>query len=186
MTDITVLGISGSLRAGSFNTALLRAARQLAPAGMTVELYEGLRDIPPYDGDTDTETPPEPVADLRRRISQADGVLFVTPEYNYSVPGVLKNAIDWASRPAGHSSLTHKPVAIMGASPGNFGAVRAQLALRQSFVWINARMVVQPEVMVFKAGERFDEHGTLTDTTTAALVRKLLDALATTIHTPAP
>src|SRR3712207_1416089 len=114
---MNILGLSGSLRASSHNTALLRAASTLAPDGMTIELYDRLRELPPYDQDADGDVAPEPVRDLRRRIHEADGVLIATPEYNYSVPGVLKNAIDWASRPATASCLLGKPVAIMGAAP---------------------------------------------------------------------
>src|SRR3712207_4025678 len=121
---MNILGLSGSLRAASHNTALLRAAAALAPDGMTVELYERMRELPPYDQDADTDRAPEPVVDLRRRVREADGLLIATPEYNYGVPGVLKNAIDWASRPAADSCLLGKPVAIMGAAPTHFGSVR--------------------------------------------------------------
>ncbi|TDD58437.1 NAD(P)H-dependent oxidoreductase [Kribbella antibiotica] len=186
MTDIRILGISGSLRAGSLNTALLRAAQKHAPAGVTIELYDGLGELPHYNGDLDTdENLPESVRDLRERIRAADGVLFATPEYNYSIPGGLKNLIDWASRPAATSSLLHKPVAIMGAAPTNFGTVRAQLALRQVFVWTHSDVVVKPEVMAFKAHERFDEAGNLTDDDTITLVTSLVDALADKVRTAA-
>lgn len=178
MSTLSVLGISGSLRAGSYNTALIRAAAELAPAGMHVEPYDGLRDIPPYSQDADTDTPPEPVADLRRRIRSADGVLIATPEYNYGPPGVLKNAIDWASRPAADSALRGKPVALTGAAPSNFGSVRAQLALRQSFLWIDSVVVGQPELMVSRSHERFDADGKLTDPTTRETLVGLLRALA--------
>ncbi len=177
MRDVTILGISGSLRAGSFNSALLRAAVGLAPAGARIEVYEGLRDLPHYDADLDGDDPPAPVVDLRRRVTDADALLIATPEYNYSVPGVLKNAIDWASRPAPASSLQHKPVAVMGAAPGAFGSVRAQLALRQSFLWTDSIAVVKPEVAVFRAADRFDDGLSLTDASTADLVRDLLRAL---------
>ncbi len=188
MSDLRILGISGSLRADSHNSALLRAAAKFAPAGVTIELYEGLRDIPPYDQDFDTEHPPAAVADLRRRISEADGVLIATPEYNYGVPGALKNAIDWASRPAATSSLKDKPVAIMGAAPTNFGGVRAQLSLRQTFLWIDARVVGKPEVIVFRSHERFDEDGNLVDEGTRELLLGLIEALVEKIgeRTPLP
>jgi chromate reductase len=182
MTDeLTILGISGSLRAGSLNTRLLEAAIELAPPGMVVERYAGLADLPPYNADEDGDASPSPVVDLRAQISRADGVLIATPEYNYSIPGVLKNAIDWASRPSASSSLRHKPVAAMGAATGNFGTVRAQLALRQMWVWIDAVPVIKPEVHVFRAAERFDETGRLTDVATRELVVELLEALRTTI-----
>lgn len=178
MNQLHVLAISGSLRADSHNSALLRAAARIAPPGMTIELYDRLRDIPPYDADLDIEEPPEPAADLRRRIHAADAVLIATPEYNYGLPGVLKNAIDWASRPAASSSLLRKPVAITGAAPTNFGSVRAQLALRQSFLWIDADVLSKPEVIVFRAHERFDGDGSLIDDDTRDLLASLLDALA--------
>jgi chromate reductase, NAD(P)H dehydrogenase (quinone) len=128
---IRVLGISGSLRRGSFNTAALRAARELVPTGMELEIYEGLREIPPYDDDLrQGQGYPPAVAELRARIKAADALLIATPEYNYSVPGVLKNAIDWASRPP-EQPFDGKPIAIMGASPGALGTARAQYHLRQ-------------------------------------------------------
>jgi chromate reductase, NAD(P)H dehydrogenase (quinone) len=186
MSDLRILGISGSLRADSHNSALLRAAAKFAPEGVSVELYQGLRDLPPYDQDFDTEHPPAAVAELRRQISEADGVLIATPEYNYGVPGALKNAIDWASRPAATSSLKGKPVAIMGAAPTNFGGVRAQLSLRQSFLWIDSLVVGKPEVIVFRSHERFDGEGNLVDEGTRELIVGLLDALVATILQSAP
>ena len=172
-----IFAISGSLRAGSYNTALLRAAEELAPEDMQFDHYERLADLPAYNQDLDGDDPPEVVTDLRDRIHSSDGVLIATPEYNYSIPGGLKNAIDWASRPSASSSLLYKPVALMGAAPTNFGTVRAQLALRQCFVWIDAKVVVKPEVIVFRAQDRFDADGKLTDETTAAMVRDLMTAL---------
>lgn len=170
-----VLGISGSLRAGSYNTMLLRAATKLAPPGMTIEIYDRLHEIPPFNQDRERDMP-EPARDLKARIEAADGLLIVTPEYNYGVPGVLKNAIDWASRPYGTTTLTHKPIALMGAAPSNFGTVRAQLSLRQSFLWTHSDVLMKPEVMVFRAHERFDENGELKDPETAELVRQELAA----------
>lgn len=177
MTDLTIFGISGSLRAGSYNSALLRAAVSLAPPGMKIEVYSGLRALPPYDQDLDTDDPPSPVADLRARIRAADGLLISTPEYNYGVPGVLKNAIDWASRPAATSPLKRKPVAVMGAAPGAFGSVRAQLSLRQSLLWTDSDVVTKPELMVFQAGQRFDAAGDLVDAQAQEVLRALLSAL---------
>ncbi|GLZ75558.1 NAD(P)H-dependent FMN reductase [Actinorhabdospora filicis] len=177
---IKILGVSGSLRADSHNTALLRAAQEHAPEGVEIEIYDRLREIPPYDFDLDTEElRPEPAADLRRRVAEADGLLIATPEFNYSVPGVLKNAIDWASTDWARTGgpLDRKPTAIMGAAPTNFGTVRAQLALRQVFVWTHTDVVVKPEVIVFRSYERFDEKGNLADEATIGLVRELLGAL---------
>jgi chromate reductase len=175
---VNILGISGSLRTGSYNSALLRAARKVTPAGMDIDIYEGLRSIPPYDADLDTEAPPEPVVDLRARVRAADGLLIATPEYNYGPPGVLKNAIDWTSRPPATSSLKRKPIAIMGAAPGAFGSVRAQLSLRQAFLWTDSIVVGKPELMVFQAGQRFDGDGNLVDPQTRDLLGALLAALA--------
>lgn len=183
---MNILGISGSLRAGSHNTALLRAAVDIAPADVTIQMYDRLRDLPPYDQDADTDSPPEPVADLRTRIGAADAVLIATPEYNYGVPGVLKNAIDWASRPSPGSVLAGKPVGIMGASPSNFGSVRAQLALRQSFLWIDAQVVSKPELAVFRSHERFDAGGDLSDEATRELLAGLLAALVEKARHTAP
>lgn len=175
--SIKVLGISGSLRRGSFNTAALRAARELAPAGMAVELHEGLRDIPPYDDDLrQGQGYPPPVEDLRARIKAADALLIATPEYNYSVPGVLKNAIDWASRPP-EQPFDGKPVAIMGASPGVLGTARAQYHLRQMFVYLNGHLLNRPEVMIGQANTRFDAEGRLTDEKTREFIHALLAAL---------
>lgn len=183
MTDaLTLLGISGSLRADSHNTALLRAAQKLTPPGVTVEIYSGLRDIPPYDMDLDTpDRRPAAAQDLRDRVTAADGLLIMTPEFNYSIPGLLKNAIDWASTDwtgVEGLPLLRKPVAIAGAAPTNFGSVRAQLALRQVFLWTDSDVVTKPEVIAFRAHERFDQAGNLTDEHTAALLRNLIDALA--------
>jgi chromate reductase len=179
---VKILGISGSLRAGSFNSALLRAAADLVPDGMKIDLYGGLRDLPHYDQDLDTDDPPGPVADLRARMRAADGVLIATPEYNYGVPGVLKNAIDWVSRPVATSPLKQKPVAVMGAAPGAFGAVRAQLSLRQTLLWTDSDVVTKPELMVFQARERFDADGELTDPQTRQLLAALLRALEALIR----
>ena len=175
-TDLNVLGIAGSLRRGSFNAAALRAAVELAPARMRIETFEGLRDIPPYDEDLKQQGFPQAVADLRARIKAADALLIVTPEYNYSVPGVLKNAIDWASRPP-EQPFDSKPIAIMGASPGALGTARAQYHLRQTFVFLNGMVLNRPEVMIASAAQRFDEQGRLTDDKTREFVRGLLVAL---------
>ncbi|MEV0149464.1 MULTISPECIES: NADPH-dependent FMN reductase [unclassified Nonomuraea] len=186
MNELKILGISGSLRAESHNTALLRAAQKFTPHGVNVEIYDGLRDLPPYDMDLDTpHGRPAAAQELRDRITAADGLLIATPEFNYSIPGVLKNAIDWASTDWTGTEglpLLRKPVAIAGAAPTNFGSVRAQLALRQVFVWTDSDVVIKPELIVFRAHERFDEGGNLIDEKTADLLRDLLDALAAKVR----
>jgi chromate reductase len=177
MTDkITILGIAGSLRKASYNRAALRAAQQLAPEGAEVEIFD-LEGIPAFSQDAEGN-PPAKVAELKEKVRAADAILFVTPEYNYSVPGVLKNAIDWASRPYGDSAWEGKPVAVMGASVGIFGTARAQYHLRQVFVFLDMHAVNRPEVMIGNAAERFDEQGNLTDETTKKLIGQLLQNLA--------
>jgi chromate reductase, NAD(P)H dehydrogenase (quinone) len=173
---VTVLGISGSLRRGSYNTAALRAAVELAPAGMTVEPFD-LRPIPLYDEDVRQQGLPPAVEALRGRIRACDALLLATPEYNYSIPGVLKNAIDWASRPP-EQPFDGKPLAIMGASPGRFGTTRAQHHLRQCFVSLNALILNRPEVMIAGAREAFDGEGRLVDDKAREMVARLLSALA--------
>ena len=157
-----ILGISGSLRRGSYNTSLLGAAAGLLPDDVEFELWGGLKAVPPYDEDDDTTEAPAAVAALREAIAGADGVLFATPEYNSSVPGQLKNAIDWASRPLATNSLRNKPVAVVGASTGAFGAVWSQAELRKVLAATGAR-VVEGEVAVGHAPTRFDEKGRLVD-----------------------
>ncbi len=178
--SLTILGIAGSLRKQSYNRALLRAAQQLAPEGARIEACEIDR-LPLFNQDSE-KNPPEEVLELKRRVRAADAILFVTPEYNYSVPGVLKNAIDWASRPYGDSAWSGKPVAIMGAASGIIGTARAQYHLRQMFVFLNMYAVNQPEVMVGNAAQRFDESGTLTDESSKKLVRQLLQNLVEWTH----
>jgi chromate reductase len=173
--DIKILGIPGSLRRASFNRFALEAAQWLLPEGSTLELF-GLEDIPPYNQDHEKQ-PPAKVVELKTRVRAADAILFSTPEYNYSVPGVLKNAIDWASRPYGDSAWQGKPVAVMGASVGMLGSARAQYHLRQSFVFLNMYQVNQPEVLISNAAQRFNERGELTDETSRELIRKLLAEL---------
>jgi chromate reductase len=174
---LKVLGIAGSLRAGSFNRALLRAAQELAPPGMEVTAFD-LAPIPLYNGDVEAKGDPEPVAAWKAAIRQADALLFVTPEYNFGVPGVLKNAIDWASRPPRGSALQGKPAAIMGATPGMGGTGRAQMQLRQAFVFTQTYALLSPEVLVARAQEKFDAQGRLTDEKTRQFVGQLLQALA--------
>jgi len=174
--SIRVAGISGSLREGSLNKGLLRAAVELAPAGMEIQIYTRLGDIPPYNDDVFQKGDPEPVADLKAFIRGADALLISTPEYNYGVPGVLKNAIDWASRPAGKSALNRKPAAIMGCSPGLGGTIRAQHALRQTFVFTETHVMLQPEIKIPSAAPLFDSTAKLTDETTRQYVKKFLEA----------
>jgi chromate reductase len=172
---IQLLGISGSLRKNSFNTALLRAAQELAPAGMSIDLAD-LSEIPLYNDDVREKGFPRPVQALRDRIRVADAVLIATPEYNYSIPGVLKNAIDWASRPP-EQPFDGKPVGIMGASPGRIGTARAQYHLRQCFIFLNATVLNKPEVMVGGAAQVFKD-GKLADEPTRQFVSDLLTALS--------
>jgi chromate reductase len=177
---MTILGIAGSLRKQSFNRSLLRAAQKLAPTNVEVKIFE-LEGIPLYNQDTET-SPPVRVTEFKAAIRAADGVLLVTPEYNYSVPGVLKNAIDWASRPYGDNAWDGKPVAIMGASIGNFGSARAQYHLRQMLVFLNMFPLNQPELMVGQAQNVFDQNGELTDEKTRKRVADQVTALAAWIR----
>jgi chromate reductase len=158
-----VLAISGSLRAASHNTALLRAAAELAPDGVEVEILEGLESLPPYNEDRDTDQPPAEVARVRQQIADADAVLFATPEYNGTLPGQMKHLVDWASRPYGAgASVWGKPVAVIGASVTDYGAIWAQDHLRKALGIAGAR-VLDTELPVSKAQERFDSDGVLTD-----------------------
>jgi chromate reductase len=175
---LNVLAISGSLRKGSFNTSLLRAAIEIAaaenvPVAMTMA---ELRDIPLYDEDVRSVGVPEPVQRFRDAISAADALVFATPEYNYSIPGVLKNAIDWASRPPSQP-FAGKPIAIMGVSGAMSGTMRAQYHLRQVTMSLDMHAVNKPEIFVRNGKSSFDEHGRLTDDTTRKLVHQLLVAL---------
>ncbi len=172
---IKILGIAGSLRKESYNKLALKAAQELAPEGTEVEIFD-IAGIPLFNQDED-RNPPAKVAEFKQRIHEADAILFVTPEYNYSVPGVLKNAIDWASRPYGESAWNGKPVAIMGASVGTLGTARAQYHLRQMFVFLNMHAVNQPEVMIANATQKFDNEGNLSDETAANLITQLLTNL---------
>ena len=174
-TPVKILGIPGSLRKQSYNKAALRAAQQLLPDGATLELFE-LDGIPVYNQDEERATPPR-VAELKARIRAADAILISTPEYNYSIPGVLKNAIDWASRPFGDSAWKGKPVAVMGASVGILGTARAQYHLRQTFIYLDMHPLNLPEVMIGSARDRFNEAGELTDETSRKLLRQLLEGL---------
>jgi len=172
-----VLGISGSLRRDSYNTTLLRHAGDLFEAdGAEFEIYHGLREIPPYDEDYDTEQAPEAVSRIRETVREADAVFFVTPEYNSSIPGALKNVLDWLSRPVATNPLRYKPVAVIGASSGMFGAVWAQAELRKVLGAIGAR-VTDGEVAVGRAGERFDENGRLNEPNLEQEVHEVITTL---------
>ena len=171
-----ILGISGSLRRDSHNTSLLRAAAEAAGPDVELELYDGLKQIPPYDEDDDVHPRPPSVARLNEAITSADAVLFSTPEYNSSIPGQLKNAIDWVSRPVATNALRNKPVAVVGASTGGFGAVWAQAELRKVLSALGAR-VLDVELPVPHAHTRFDDGG-LTDDEIRAALEDVLEALA--------
>lgn len=175
-TTSTILGLSGSLRAGSHNTGLLRAAAALAPEGMSISLVTP-GDLPLYNADLEATGDPPAVVALRSRLKEADGVLIATPEYNYSIPGVLKNAIDWVSRPVRTSPLNAKPTALLGAG-GGFGTVRAQAHLRQILQHNGALILPKPELYVARAGEKFDASGTLTDEKTRSSLVAFLEAFA--------
>ena len=174
-SPIRVLGISGSLREGSYNTKLLLAACEMMPDDMQMDIFN-LASLPVYNDDLRREDYPEPVKEFRQQIAAADALLIATPEYNHSIPGVLKNALDWASRPP-DPPLVGKPVAIMGVSTGNFGTVRAQLHLRQVLFALNSQPVNKPEMLVARAAEKFDSDGHLIDETTRTFLRDLLFAL---------
>jgi chromate reductase, NAD(P)H dehydrogenase (quinone) len=173
---VSVLGFAGSLRKGSYNAALLRAAVELAPPDVRLETLD-LRGIPLYDGDVEALGLPEAVQRFRERIAAADALLIVTPEYNYSMAGVLKNAIDWASRPP-DQPFRGKPVALAGASMGGFGTARAQYHLRQTCVFLDMVPLNKPEVFISAAHQKVDAEGRLSDEPSRAAIRALLEALA--------
>lgn len=175
--SLKLFGLAGSLRRGSFNRALLHAAVEVAPKGVEIRIFERLGEIPLFNADVEAGGDPEPVVALKSAIREADALLVATPEYNYGIPGVLKNAIDWASRPPDSSVLQGKPVAIMGATPGMTGTARAQLALRQAFLFTETYAVLQPEVLVARAHEKIDGQGRLKDEATRNFIRELLEAL---------
>ncbi|HMQ04953.1 MAG TPA: NAD(P)H-dependent oxidoreductase [Pyrinomonadaceae bacterium] len=172
---IKLLGIAGSLRKTSTNRGALRAAAELLPEGAEMEIFE-LNDIPPYNEDHEAD-PPAIVAEFKKKIREADAIVFATPEYNYSVSGVLKNAIDWASRPYGDSAWEGKPAAIMGVSGGAIATARAQYDLRKSMVFLNMHPLNRPEVMIGNSGKKFDADGNLTDDATKEIIAKQMKAL---------
>jgi chromate reductase len=173
---VRILGFAGSLRQASYNRALLRAAVELAPPGMTLATFD-LIEVPLYNGDVEAQGDPPRVAAFKQAIRVADAVLMVTPEYNHGVPGVMKNAVDWASRPPRGAALDRKAVGIIGASPGMTGSARGQSQLRQAFEFTNSYCMPQPEILVFRAHEKFDAEGRLTDESTATHLRAYLEAL---------
>jgi chromate reductase len=172
---VNILGFAGSLRQKSYNKALLRAAEELVPENVILEIFD-LEGIPPFNQDLERD-PPEKVREFKSKIREADAILIATPEYNYSIPGVLKNAIDWASRPYPDNSFEGKPVALMSASIGLLGGVRAQYHLRQSFVFLNMYPINRPEVIVTYAPQKIDENGKVKDETTRKLIGELLENL---------
>jgi chromate reductase, NAD(P)H dehydrogenase (quinone) len=175
-SELKILGFAGSLRAGSYNKALLRAAIELLPKGVSLEIFE-IEGIPPFNQDIEKDMPTK-IREFKSKIREADAILIATPEYNYSVPGVLKNAIDWASRPYGDNAFEGKPAAIMSASVGMLGGARAQYHLRQIFVFLNMYPINGPEVILSFSQDKFDANGKLTDENTKKFLRHLLQNLA--------
>ncbi|MES2337780.1 MAG: NAD(P)H-dependent oxidoreductase [Pseudomonadota bacterium] len=175
-TPLRILGFAGSLRAASLNRALLRAAQAVAPATLAITIFD-LAPVPLCNGDVEDAGDPPGVTAFRDAIRAADGLLMVTPEYNHGVPGVMKNAIDWASRPPRDSALSGKPVGVIGASPGITGTARGQSQLRQAFEFTNSPAMLQPELLIFKAHEKFDADGRLTDDATRRYLVAYLVAL---------
>jgi chromate reductase, NAD(P)H dehydrogenase (quinone) len=171
-----ILGFAGSLRRASYNRGLIRAAADMAPVGTLVEVFE-LGDIPLYNQDVEDAGEPASVAAFKDAMARADALLVATPEYNHGVPGVLKNAIDWASRPRATSPLRDKPVAVLGASPGRGATARAQAQLRDSFVFTGACVMPLPELLVGGAASHFDRDGSLTDPELRASLVELIEAL---------
>lgn len=176
MDQLRILAIAGSLRRESYNRFLLQSARELAPRNLHIEIYDRLHEIPPFNEDVEKNGDPDPVRSLKARIRVADAILIATPEYNYSIPGVLKNAIDWASRPPYQSVLNRKLCGMIGASMGWGGTVRAQLALRQSLLFTDTQIMLQPELMISAAHEKFRPDGRLIDEMSRKHLEKYLAA----------
>ncbi len=172
---IHILGFAGSLRKQSYNRAILAAALEAIPDDASLEVFD-LEGIPPFNQDSELQ-PPDKVREFKAKIRAADAILIATPEYNYSIPGVLKNAIDWASRPYGDNAFDGKPVAVMGASIGTLGTARAQYDLRRSFVFLNMLPLNQPEVMVSFAQDKVDGEGRVTHENTRKKIKELLESL---------
>jgi chromate reductase, NAD(P)H dehydrogenase (quinone) len=178
---VRILAFAGSLRRGSYNRALVRTAAEVAPDGVTVDTFD-LEGIPLFNADVEVQGYPDRVQEFHQAISDSDALLIATPEYQHGIPGVLKNAIDWASRPPRTAAIIGKPVAIMGAAPGLWGTARAQVQLRQVLVYNNCPMVMKPEVLVANAKERFDEEGRLVHEATRVFIRELLESLGALAH----
>jgi len=175
MEKLSILGFGGSLRKGSFSGALLHAAVELVPEEARLEIFD-LAPIPIFNQDFE-KTPPDIVKQFKSKIKAVDAILVGTPEYNYSIPGYLKNAVDWASRPYGDNSFEGKPVAIISSSTGMLGGARAQYHLRQTFIFLDMHPVNRPEVMVTHANQKINEQGKLTDEDTRKIIRQLLESL---------
>ncbi len=171
---LEIVGFAGSLRRGSYNRALLRAAIREAPPSMRIEEFD-ISDIPLYNADVEEEGAPEAVVRFKEAVGRADGLLIATPEYNHAVPAATKNVIDWASRPASSSVLINKPVGVMGASRGQWGTARGQTALRSSFAFTASIAMLQPQMLVPKAAEKFDAEGNLMDEQTREYLRRFLE-----------
>jgi chromate reductase len=179
--DRKIVGLAGSLRRTSFHRGLIRAARELAPEGVTVEPYERLDEIPFFNQDVEDRGDPAPVREFKEKIRQADAVLIATPEYDYAIPGVLTNALDWALRPP--SPFRHKPVGIVGTSPGSVGTARGQMVLRQILLHPPAYVMPEPQMLIPFALQRFDQQtGDLVDERTRENMRRFLVALVAWIE----
>lgn len=179
MDQVRVFGVAGSLRQGSYNRALLRAAIELSPPGMTITPFDRLGELPLYNPDLEAAGLPGPVESLKTGIAEADAVLLATPEYNFGIPAPLKNAIDWASRPPRNSPLQGKPALLIGCSPGQGGSIRAQLALRQAFVFTRTWVLPGPEFVLPHCADKFDSSGRLTDEKSRSVLVERLQALQT-------
>lgn len=180
--DIEILAFAGSLRKESYNKAVLRAAKELAPDSLHIEIFD-LQGIPLYNADVEANGDPDRVAEFKNALRKADGVLIATPEYNHGVPAVTKNAVDWASRPPKSAPLNQKPVGILGASPGITGSARGQSQLRQAFEFTNSYCMPQPEILVYRAHQKFDDDGNLTDEATRKYLGQYLEALYDWVYT---
>jgi chromate reductase, NAD(P)H dehydrogenase (quinone) len=180
-SQLQVLGFAGSLRQASHNRALLRTAKELTPPELNIEIFD-LLPIPMFNEDVEAKGDPESVQNFKKKIGEADGLLIATPEYNYGIPGVLKNAIDWASRPPGKSTLYGKPAAIMGASQGAGGTIRSQLALRQTFLFVEVHTMLKPEILIASSRDKFDDKGNLSDQRTREFLIKFLKSFVSWIE----
>lgn len=183
MSDLKILALSGSSRRGSFNTALLNNAKTLVSPGVSIDIYQGLNDLPFYSEELDGENLHPEARRLRNAIASADGILLAVPEYNFSLTAMLKNSLDWASRPSGKHVFMAKPTAILGASSSLLGTIRAQLHTREILHALQADVVSRPEVLVTQAGHKFNNAGQLTDESTRIFLTQLLDGLVKKIQT---